>query len=90
MYFCVLLWIQLLSATRAKTMTELGFGVFLIEVGIPHEAFSERMNCIKGAGSHRYGTRQKRKDGTSLYVEVSAAYMPDSRKLLEFTRDVTR
>lgn len=47
------------------------------------------MNYIKGAGSHRYGTRQKRKDGTLLYVEVSAAYLPDSRKLPEFTREVT-
>jgi len=53
------------------------------------ESSAGHIALIKERGYGRFETREHHKNGSILDVEVSAAYLPESGLILQFTRDIT-
>ena len=56
------------------------------ELGMNPEDISNYMYVILNGGTYRYRTCHKREDDTLLYVEVRAAHIPETKKLLATIR----
>ena len=67
----------------------LNLGIRDLEVNESPEEIAAHIRQIIAAGRDRFETRQKRKDGTVLDVEVSAQYVPKEQAVMSFFRDIT-
>ena len=67
----------------------LNMGIMDLEVIESPEEIAAHIRQIIAAGRDRFETRQKRKDGTVLDVEVSAQYVPKEQAVMSFFRDIT-
>lgn len=79
---------RMLGYTREEL---LDMRIYDIQSSEPPAEVLERMAKIALAGSDRFETRMRRKDGAWIDIEVSASYVPQIRqRFVAFLRDVTR
>ena len=67
----------------------LNMGIRDLEVIESPEEIAAHIRQIIATGRDRFETRQKRKDGTVIEVEVSAQYVPKEEAVMSFFRDIT-
>lgn len=54
------------------------------------DGLREHLSRVRERSYDRFETRQRHKDGSSIEVEISAAFITESGRYLAFSRDVTR
>lgn len=61
-----------------------------IDEDADRDIIQERMRCVIADGYYRFETRHKVKNGSSITVEVSVAYLSSSHRFLAFIKDISR
>lgn len=73
------------------SMRELvGMHISQLEASERHEDVKAHIDKLMVQGHDRFETRHRRKDGSVIDIEVSATFMPESKEIFVFSRDISR
>ncbi len=73
------------------TMQELvGMHISQLEVNERPEEVKAHINKLMALGHDRFATQHRRKDGSIIDIEVSCTFLPGSKEMFVFCRDITR